>query len=292
MRAEDLTPCLPMMLEFDPAAVLAGLPVGIVLADAGGRVGWANATAGELLGVDAETLIGLDVAALPARRRLLLSKTTTKIRVVSRSGQTRWVECVTQRAAIAGYAQVVCLMDVTIYEQRIRRVTEIGADRVRDQLDLATGLLNRAAMLQELDAQVARSRRYRNPLSVLMLRIVDGMRSADGITRFDKHRPLRVVARMLREKLRWVDIAGLWSANEFLLVLPETSDEAAGHLARKLRSYLETLNEAQPEVFDARRLLLGHTQWQPGEEGRLLVERVAVQLEETVPAMAGRIVVA
>lgn len=268
--------------DLDALAVLGALPVGVVLADRDGRVRWANSTAVELLGVSPDALLDFKITGLPARRRLRLSKTTEKLRVVSRSGQTRWLECVVQRVdGVAPLELVACLMDVTGYEARHRSEVLAGV-RAPQQIDRTTGLLTRSAVMQELTVQIARSRRYRNPLSVLALRVLPPSKASAALTPFDKHRPMRVLARLLREKLRWVDVAGIWSHAELLLVLPETPLGAARHLARKLRNHLRAIDAAEPGLLADRSVVMAALEWQRCDDAATFVQRAFAALPREV----------
>lgn len=270
-------------VAFDALAALGALPVGVVLADRDGRVRWANATAAELLGVSSDALLDFNVTGLPARRRLRLSKTTEKLRVVSRSGQIRWLECVVQRMdGVAPLELLACLMDVTGYEARQRSEAFAGV-RAPQQVDRTTGLLTRGAVMQELAVQIARSRRYRNPLSVLALRVLPPSQASAALTPFDKHRPMRVLARLLREKLRWVDVAGVWSRAELLLVLPETPLASARHLARKLRNHLKAIDAAEPSLLADRAVVMAAIEWQRCDDATTLAERALAALPQGVP---------
>ena len=212
-------------------------------------------------------------------RRLRLSKTTEKIRVTSSTGNPRWVECIVQRVEFGPFGMIASVADVTSYEDRSRALPAATAVRNAGLIDGATGLLNRAALLKELAAEVSRSRRYRNALSVLMIRIVAIEPTATRVAPIDKHRLARTIARMLRERLRWVDVVGTCSKDEFVLVLPETSSESARHLARKIRSYLKGLDQADPVLLRERRILVSLAQWRGDDDAASLLERVSRQLD-------------
>jgi len=265
--------------EPDALAVLTDLPVGVLVADAGGRVRWANPAAAELLGLEAPAVAGLDLQTLPARHRLRLTRGAEKIRVRSRSGQVRWLECLSVRSH--GDALIACVSDVSAYEERQRLVSR-APDRAPEQLDPVTGLLTRAAIVRHLDAQVARTRRYRNPLSVLVLRLRPWS-GTGAVTPFDRHRPVREIGRLLREKLRWVDTAGVWGPHEFLLVLPETALEAACHLARKLRTQVRVLDKAEPGLFAGRTVAMACAEWLRHDDPHALLARVMRELEQAAP---------
>ena len=86
------------------------------------------------------------------------------------------------------------------------------------------GVIPKATALQRMDVEVSRSRRYGNPLSCMLLTVPEDTSSTD----------LSALARFLREQLRWVDITAWWDETTLLALLPETSEQAASELGRKL----------------------------------------------------------
>jgi GGDEF domain-containing protein len=262
----------------DAFTALAALPVGVLLADAEDCIRWANVTAGELLGAATADLIGQELATLPTKRRLRLSKTTEKIRVVSRSGQARWVECIVQRMGHGPYPTIACLTDVTGYEDRQQVLLAGNAGRGTGHVDSSTGLLTRNALLRELNTQISRSRRYRNPLSLVLLRLVSPPVTAGRVMPFDKHRPARVISRLLRERLRWVDVVGVWAPEEFLLILPETAKDAAQQLVRKIRTHLRNAEDATPGLLGGRSARVALTEWSARDDVNALVGRLRAEI--------------
>jgi GGDEF domain-containing protein len=136
------------------------------------------------------------------------------------------------------------------------------------RLDVDTGLLNRRNLLQELNAQVSRSRRYGNVLSVLHVSLPPAL--APELR--------RSLAQALKSTLRWVDIIGRWDDDSLLVILPETSREAAGVLARKLAEVLPA------DRGQAGLPVVGVAQWMRGEEAMDLVAKACGQSRELAQA--------
>jgi diguanylate cyclase (GGDEF)-like protein len=143
------------------------------------------------------------------------------------------------------------------------------------RLDSSTGLLNTQTMQQELIAQVSRSRRYLNPLSVVMIRLQDMEEIAGGVAGIQKQRLIRGIAKMLKEKLRWVDVVGCWDKDAFMLILPETSQDAAGKLVRKLQTYIHRmLAEEERTGSNSVVIDIGLAEWTKGDDLNSLLARV------------------
>jgi len=98
--------------------------------------------------------------------------------------------------------------------------------------DPLTGLANHRQLVQALEAEIKRSRRTAQPLAVVLLDL-DGLKQIN-----DRHGHLagslaiRRVAEALLGSCRGTDTAARFGGDEFALVLPETGEAAAWHVAR------------------------------------------------------------
>lgn len=135
--------------------------------------------------------------------------------------------------------------------------------------DPATGVLDRDAVMQVLDSEVARSRRYSNPLSVLLLRVRPDLHAGEPDA------VLAAAGRILCEDLRWVDVAGRIADTDFLLLLPETDAEGAASLADKLRARFSAQHQSRPPVAAS----IAVACWKKGDNSELLLERASRRLD-------------
>jgi diguanylate cyclase (GGDEF)-like protein len=92
-----------------------------------------------------------------------------------------------------------------------------------------------------LDKEIERSRRYNRIFSIVMIDIDDFKRINDAYGHQAGDDVLRAVARLLREKIRSVDIAARYGGEEFVLIFPETDTENALIPAEKIRQFVENL---------------------------------------------------
>ena len=118
------------------------------------------------------------------------------------------------------------------FGQLAERLTEAWTLATVDHL---TGVLNRQAVLAELEKEIIRAGRYGHQLSVVMVDIDHFKRLNDSHGHAAGDLMLRQIADVLRTNLRTVDSVGRYGGEEFLLVLPETDVDAAASLAEKLR---------------------------------------------------------
>ncbi len=105
--------------------------------------------------------------------------------------------------------------------------------------DDLTGLYNRRYFNQRFDREVLRAKRYRRPLSILMVDIdyfknyndINGHLLGDDV--------LKKVAYLVESNLRKADIVARYGGEEFVILLPEIDKVHADQVAEKLRRTIE-----------------------------------------------------
>lgn len=120
---------------------------------------------------------------------------------------------------------------------RIRLQEEISHLATHDQL---TGLANRMLLREHIDRALAGSARSARPVAMMFLDL-DGFKPINdrlGHTTGDE--VLRDVAQRLRGVVRDTDIVGRFGGDEFIILCPDTDDDAAAAIAERVR---ETLAE-------------------------------------------------
>ena len=114
------------------------------------------------------------------------------------------------------------------------------ADRLArlSETDALTGLINARGLYERLRQELARARRYRTPLALLVLDL-DGLKIIND--RFG-HRAgdeaLRHCAEVVRSELRETDVGARWGGDEFAILAPDTPREAALTLAERIRALI------------------------------------------------------
>lgn len=135
---------------------------------------------------------------------------------------------------------------------------------LRDR-DSQTGLFTASRLYQILLGEIARSDRYGNPLSCVLLE-VRGLDPDRENTRFQ-------IANRVAVVMRITDFAGKWRDDEYLLVLPETEEAGARRFADKVREELVELcsrldDDGPPDI------LTRVTAWRSGDDAAAMLERL------------------
>ncbi len=158
------------------------------------------------------------------------------------------------------------------------RIAELEAQVHELKLtDDLTGLPNRRAITQALDLQVSRSRRYGNPLSVVLVAV--GVHEQPVELMHDARDALVLaVSHFLRDRLRWVDQIGRWEEDRFLLILPETEREQTEGLVAKIEQEMDAFKLPVPLDGLGVKLRFGTAFWCRGNDRNTLIAAAEGQL--------------
>jgi diguanylate cyclase (GGDEF)-like protein len=130
-----------------------------------------------------------------------------------------------------------------------RKLLQLDADVQRElaTIDSMTGLLNRRQFFVAAEVERERSRRYRRPLSMLMIDI-DAFKSInDGFGHDVGDKVIVMVANVCRGLIRSTDLFARMGGEEFALLLPETELKDAGDLAERLREAVSKITVAEDD---------------------------------------------
>lgn len=250
--------------------LLEHAPVGILLLE-GGAIRWFNQTLLTLLDLKPVQLTGKDSLSLGSELRGVLID-PPELFMLQRDDQ-RWLRC--QRQPMENGAAHFYI-DVT-EAQRLRLERDKLAENLQELTtrDPLTGLPNLRALMQGLEPLIARSRRYNNPLSLIHLGITLTGGDQTGILAQQDNACLRV-GQLLKDQMRWADIIGRLDGSEFLLILPETSEEAARQLAEKLGNMVAALALTDAEGHTLHlQPYLGVAGYAKGDDSKRLLLRAA-----------------
>jgi diguanylate cyclase (GGDEF)-like protein len=177
-------------------------------------------------------LLGLGILALIAERADLISASVAI-------------------ALLAAAAPLVLWSLGDIVTQRVRALTEERdqlaqrLQRVSDR-DPLTGLPNRRRLDEEVRRQLAFTQRYGAQMGVLMIDLdgIGEINARHGTVAADEF--LLATAEALVTELRMTDIVARTDQDEFVVLLPQTDDEAARIVAGKLIRALRAVKRGRP----------------------------------------------
>lgn len=264
-------------------------PVGTIVLDQGNRITWTNQAMREFLSAKDSDLINLNITELNTKYLDGFSDHPDLWKISAATSQdSRWlISLNSPQNTDKNETNILYFVDVT---EIMKLKTECR--NLKDQIennsssDLLTGLLNNRSLLQSLEPQVSRSRRYGNPLSVIVIEISSFETQSEDVTTVTDH-VLTAVSFYLRDQMRWVDLVGRTGDQEFTLILPETGKSDADALAVKINKRLANLSlPDSPEVTAKINAKFGVAEWGKGDDSAILLknarDQAASLTEETV----------
>ena len=115
---------------------------------------------------------------------------------------------------------------------------ELAKQKHKALHDALTGLPNRDAYNQKIHDELIRWRRYKRPLCVAVVDVDHFKRFNDTFGHQTGDRVLKIIGKILRQRLREVDFIARFGGEEFVIILPETSTEAAKEVLDSIRKSL------------------------------------------------------
>lgn len=269
--------------------IIRACPVGILLQDNSGRINWINDALADMLGPTRRgQLLNQRVDELPEPLAALFNLTTTLHLPGHETGDDRWLMGEHQTMP-DNQGTVYYFIDITPL-QRLMQERDQLKDELNDiiMVDSETGMRNRKGLYYSLEPQLSRSRRYDRPLSIIILRL-DCLEHFKQDSQRDDALPLVLaVSRLLSDQLRWADLAGRLSENDFLLVLPETLLDDAHKVVDNLRRQLADLTLPDPASADfAITAQFGVAEWRKGDDMSLLLMRARKMLNDNAEPRIG-----
>jgi diguanylate cyclase (GGDEF)-like protein len=142
--------------------------------------------------------------------------------------------------AYMGVASIMSLMLAAVVSEREDVVEQLRRQSVCDPL---TGIANYRQLIDRLQREIERSKRTARSFAVLLLDL-DGLKKInDQCGHLAGNRALCRVAAALRFSCRAIDTPARFGGDEFALVLPETNEEAAWDVGRRISDLLAADNE-------------------------------------------------
>lgn len=154
-----------------------------------------------------------------------------------------------QKHILAGLAgQVMSLIELRAHERTLKEALERA--EFLASTDVLTGLQNRRMLFERLNQEVARSRRYKTPLSAVLVDLDHFKLINDTHGHAAGDLVLKNVGQAIGKSVRTVDIAARYGGEEFCILLPQTGLDGAMSFAEALCKKLGELTHN----FDGKQL--------------------------------------
>jgi diguanylate cyclase (GGDEF)-like protein/PAS domain S-box-containing protein len=105
--------------------------------------------------------------------------------------------------------------------------------------DSLTGLFNRRHFYKHLSIEIARSKRYRNTFSVMLFDIDNFKKINDTYGHYAGDKVLMKISEIFRSVSRETDVIVRFGGEEFIIILPNTAEDAAFALANRIKQTVE-----------------------------------------------------
>lgn len=145
--------------------------------------------------------------------------------------------------------------------------------RQKALIDPLTALPNRAAWGERLDHEISLWQQHGNTLSLAMLDLDHFKRINDNYGHLAGDKVLKIIAGVLRKRLRETDFIARFGGEEFVLLMPATEAVAGAKLLEKLRAFIEACPfhfKGEPVTIT---LSIGLTAFKAGEHSDLVLKR-------------------
>jgi len=172
-------------------------------------------------------------------------------------------------ARLKGLAERVAHME----QEALGFREHLEEQRQKALIDPLTGLPNRAAWSERLEHEIKQWQQHGNTLSLAMLDLDHFKRINDNYGHLAGDKVLKIIATVLRKRLRVADFIARFGGEEFVLLLPATTPAVGAKLLETLRAAIE----ACPFHFKGERVTItismGLASFRPGEHSDLVLKR-------------------
>ncbi len=173
----------------------------------------------------------VDIETKAQKSASALTQFHTEFRIRHGDGSIRWIEARSTPAkeADGSILWTGILLDIT---QRMEAEEKVRTMAITDGL---TGINNRQEFSRLLDKEIERAIRYNTPLTLVMYDLDHFKLVNDRFGHDTGDDVLRTVVKLTNDNIRSTDFHGRWGGEEFMVLLPQTTLEAALDVAEKLR---------------------------------------------------------
>ena len=161
--------------------------------------------------------------------------------------------------------------------------------RQKALIDPLTGLPNRAAWSERLEHEIGQWQQHGNTLMLAMLDLDHFKRINDNYGHLAGDKVLKIIASVLRKRLRGTDFIARFGGEEFVLLMPSTAPASGLKLLETLRASIEACPfhfRGEPVTVT---LSMGLAAFKPGEHSDLVLKRADQALYRAKNAGCNRV---
>ena len=208
---------------------------GMIVTDRNGKIVLANPSAAEILRKSAKAIFSEGFIHLfddpEVMRRAIEEEGYIEIKDDDRVLQILASTIQNQEQATIGSAALI--RDVTTEKSMQAELQHLAIS------DGLTGLFNRRHLDKTLDSELKRCQRYGHEMSIIMFDVDHFKRFNDEYGHEQGDRVLQNISATVKGLIRSLDIPCRYGGEEFLIILPETSNKFVEEIAERLRNAIE-----------------------------------------------------
>ncbi|MBC2653846.1 diguanylate cyclase [Pseudomonas sp. MSSRFD41] len=179
---------------------------------------------------------------------------------------------------------------VSSMEQEAQGYREhLEEQRQKALVDPLTGLPNRAAWSERLEHEVGQWQRHGNSLLLAMLDLDHFKRINDSYGHLAGDKVLKIIANVLRKRLRGTDFIARFGGEEFVLLMPDTPWAVGTRLVETLRAAIEACPfhfKGEPVTVT---VSIGLSAFKAGDRSELVIKRADQALYRAKDAGRNRV---
>lgn len=179
----------------------------------------------------------------------------------------------TREQEVASRLQSLAARVATMEQEALGFRTNLEEQRQKALIDPLTGLANRAAWAERLEQEMILWQQHKNSLLVGILDLDHFKRINDGYGHLAGDKVLKIVASVLKKRLRPGDFLARFGGEEFVVLMPATPVTTGLHLLDELRETVELC----PFHFKGERVTItvsmGVTAFRSGERSEVALKR-------------------
>jgi diguanylate cyclase (GGDEF)-like protein len=250
---------------------------------------WGAASGAEALGFLEKNHVDLIVADIRMPEidgfeltKIVKEKYDTDVIIITGYGQEFQYEEAIEKGASEFILKPIRVEELVVRLKRVLRERALIAQRrqMEERLreltitDSLTGLYNMRHFYAQLQQEIDRALRYKNPLSLLLLDVDRFKQYNDTFGHLGGDQILIKLGDVIRECLRKSDTAYRYGGDEFIVVLPQTQGDEAWNVAERIRSSFPAVHEdLVPDEGVGTTLSIGVVEYRLGEDLSKFVKR-------------------